>query len=282
MRRPSNSPGRSSRGTRTASTRSVWEARVLNSLGQPEEAERELRALIDRHPEESGPWLALVYFYVSQGRADDAVRAVETMKTRVTKTDRPEFLWAQAYRAAGALDKATEAFAAARTRWPDDLAIARGALGFYEATGRQPQAEALARDVVRRDPSQRWAAHGLAILLSGRAGRSPAAWDEAWSLVAGTPAGGDAAEDRLARAVVLTRSPDPARRGEGTTILESLVADLPAGRPVAIAARRELIEIYTREGAPSGSARSSRARHPTGPTRRRWRCWPSRCCATAR
>ena len=46
----------------------IWLAKVLNTVGRPEDAGKALRALAEAHPDEVGPWLALLYFQAGRNK----------------------------------------------------------------------------------------------------------------------------------------------------------------------------------------------------------------------
>jgi len=224
----------------------LWHARVLNSLGSPKEAEATLRELIRQQPGELGPWLALLFFQIGQ-QQDEAARAtIERIRTDV-KTDKPEFLLAQCYRAAKDNAKAEALYRESLRRWPDDPAVRRGAADFFEATGRGAEAEDSIRHVLEGDAGARWAARKLALMLSARPRDFPA-WTEARSMVDPEAPGGDAPEDRLVRAVVYSRGPQVADRRRAIELLEGLVADLTSELPVTNTARALLVELLLQDG----------------------------------
>lgn len=220
----------------------VWQAKILNTLGKPQEAEKALRDLIAKQPADLGPWLALMYFQVSLKDQAAVVKTIETMITQVKNVERPELVWAQAWRVAGERDRADSAFDAALSRWPDDPRVGRAAAEYYEITGRREKAVTVLRDVLKRDEAQRWAARGLALILSARAGDIPA-WRKAWELVKDPAPGGDLPEDRLIRALVLARGTEAANRDEAVKMLKKLVDDLPGDLPVAVTSRQVLARL---------------------------------------
>ena len=199
------------------------------------------------------PWLTLLFFQISRKQPREALNAtIGQIKTRVTQgVEIPELLWAQCYQAAGAIETATATYDTALERWPNDPRIARAASGFFQNHGRLDRAEALLRATLKRDPAQRWAARGLALLRSAQ----PDGWDEAWSLLGPAADGTEAPEDRLTRAVVLARSLDPKRRAESGTMLEGLLADLPPESAAATAARDLLIHEAIRRDQPDRARR---------------------------
>ncbi len=223
----------------------VWQARVLNALGQAEQAESTLRDLIQKQPDQLGPRLALLFFLANRKETEKAAQTIEQIQKNVKDIDRPEFLWAQCWRIAGDRPKADAAYEAALKQWPDDPRVVRGSADYYEATGQIAKAEACLQAVLDRDRSQRWAARALALLLSAHAGDA-SAWLKAWNLVGGGTGGSaaDLPEDRLARGIVLARGPEERNRQQAKQILASLVADLPADYPSAGAARSILTRLY--------------------------------------
>ena len=234
----------------------VWQARILNTVGKPKEAEETLRARVDKNPEDLGPWLALMYFQISRKSAEAAlkdpqvakdqqaaaVKTIEAMIAKVKNVERPELTWGLAWRAAGERDRADAAFEAALARWPDDPRVGRGAADYYAATARNGRAITILEDVLKRDDSQRWAARGVALILSGRPNET-GAWKQAWDLVKDPAPGGDMPEDRLIRAIVLSRSVDPANRAEAIKVFKKLVDDLPSDLPAAGTARNMLAQM---------------------------------------
>lgn len=200
----------------------VWKSRVLTALGKPKEAERTLRVLVQQRPEELGPYVALMMLELSQKQTDKAAEIVEQIKTNV-RTEFPELVWAGCYLAVGNLPRATEYYKASLQKWPDDVEVLQRAIAFFQATGHPEEAEDALRQTLQRNPRHAWARRELAQLLSVRA----TTWDEAAKLIGTQSAPDDTAEDRLIRATVLARAPDPTRRQEAIPVLESLTVDSP-------------------------------------------------------
>lgn len=221
----------------------LWEARVLNSAGKPEEAEATLRELAETSTA-PGPWLALLFFQVSRGETDDARATIDQIKEKV-QTETPELLLGQCYRVLGDNEAAEQALRAAHTQSPDNPAAARALASFYEATRQPEKAIALLRTVLDADSSARWAARTLGLLLAQQPGGD---WEEAWKLVELPDGAEDRPEERLARALVLLRSPESDRQDQAVALFESLVADLPSGTPIVQAARDALARVYAARG----------------------------------
>ena len=208
----------------------AWQARVLGTLGRPGEVEKMLRLLIERQPDEPGPWLQLLMFQVGRKQARDAAATVAQIRREVM-TDRPELLWAQCYRAIGDAERADACYKQALRRWPGDLAVSRSAIDFYERAGRREDAEAVLRQVLGRDPALGWAGRKLALSLSGHV-NDRAAWREALRLIGSTARPDDLPDDRLARAQVYARGPEPGHRQQAILILEELASEAPGATAV--------------------------------------------------
>ncbi len=219
----------------------ITQARLLAELNKPAEGEAILRELADRRPNDRSAWAALVSYQVARNNPAEVARTIE--KARATyKGDQPDLLEANCRWLAGDTAAATRLYAAAVARRPDDLTTIREAAEFDEAIGRTGDFEAVLRRALKVDPSATWASRSLAFRLAAR--RDSASWAEAWSLIApGASGTGDAPDDRLTRAIVLTSCPDPARRAEAESALGSLIEDLPITYPYAVEARARLAQI---------------------------------------
>jgi len=203
-----------------------WKAKVQASLGKPEEAEATLRQMTLQRPEEPTAWIQLMMFQAVRGEMPAAKATFEEMK-RKARTDRPELLWATCYyRVLGMQPLADESFAEALRKWPDEPKVLQAAADYFEATARPAQAEAALRRVRQVAPALDWARRRLALNLSARP-NDRAAWSEAMAIVGEAPSQSDGPEDRLLRAVVLSRSGDPRERDEAIRVLEALSAELP-------------------------------------------------------
>ena len=218
-------------------------ADVLKRLGKPDEAEEALKELAGSHPGEPGPWLQLLVFQVGLNHKD-AAKATLNQIVRNVKGERPTFVHAQAYWLAGDTEHAAQAFERALQTWPNDPAVARKAADFHEATGKPDQAEAILRATLKADPNASWASRKLALILSARVGNAEA-WLEAEKLVAAPAASAaEQPEDRLAHAIVLSRSTDPATNAGAVPLLRSLKDDLPPNHPVGREARQRLTRYF--------------------------------------
>src|SRR5262249_24023909 len=162
------------------------------------------------------------------------------------------FFYAQCHQIAGNLARADTLYEQALHRWKEDNRVARAVAEFCELTGRPERALQILYEVYRRDPSQRWAARGVALLYTSRY-RNTAAWDEAYKLAA--PELGNTPEDRLARAILFTRSPQqPADGQKARDLLQGLVDELPADLATAATARNLLAQLELAQGRPEKAA----------------------------
>jgi len=230
-----------------------WQARMLSLVGRLDDAETALRAMAERRPDALEPWLALIRFQAENKRAAALTQTIARVKAAV-RGAQADLTAARCLEAAHETTAAAGAFAAAVAARPEDHAVRREAARFFEQAGRPLEAEALLRDGLRLDPADRQAARQLAMLVSSR-GADPALWRQAWDVLGPEPAEESAPEDRLARALVLSRCPDPARSAGALKRLEDLVADLPIKHPSAAAARECLAKLLLAADRPELAAR---------------------------
>jgi tetratricopeptide (TPR) repeat protein len=233
----------------------IWWARIYNTLGRPAEAEKALRDLIAKRRGEAQPWLALLALQVGRKQAEAARKTADEAAAAVTQGDYPELFHAECYRAAGDLAKADACYQEALKKHPDDPRVVREAAGFYEAAGRVDLAHRLLSALLGRDPSQRWAVRGLALIESAQA-KNIEQWAPAYIRL-GDPSATDTPEDRLARAIVLSRGPRDDQHREARAILERLLEDLPAGLATAATARGVLARLDLQAGTPELAAKAA-------------------------
>ncbi len=229
------------------------QARFLRELGKPEAAEEALRALVDRVRDRPDAWVALVMFQVGQGNVREVAKTIERVRDDY-HGERPDLLMARLRWVAGDRDAAAKLYDEALASHPDDLMTYQAAINLAESAGHPDRAEALARRALLIPSCSAWAARTLAMMLSKR--RDPAAWKEAWALVApGGPGAGDTPGDRLLRGCLLILSPEPARRAEAMASLTALIEDLPPSNPVGVRARVNLATALLQAGKLAEAAR---------------------------
>jgi tetratricopeptide (TPR) repeat protein len=234
---------------------------MLDHLGQVEDAESVLRALAERRPDALEPWLDLIRHQGERKKSQAVAETIALVKSRV-KLDPPELLEARCRFAAGDIPAADKAYAAAVARKPGDLEIRTEAARFYESdkVARPRDAEECLRAVLQADPKHRRAARQLAVILSApdRTSNDREAWERAWAVLGPEADNEPDPEDRLARAIVLTRSPNPTRRPQGLERLKGLLADLPVRNPAAAHTRDYLVRYLLDTNQPSEAATLAR------------------------
>ncbi|WP_406696191.1 tetratricopeptide repeat protein [Singulisphaera sp. Ch08] len=224
-----------------------WQARMLDSLGRVEEAEAALRTNVERHPDQIDPWMALIRYQLNHGRPDAARRSADAVRRNI-KTDRPAVLEALCRSALGDLAGADRSFEAALRDWPDDSKVHITAAGYFEHSDRHARSIELLQRAHRLDPKNRKIVLQLALQLSERAASEPSAWGQAWSFVGPATGRVDTPEDRLTRAIVLSRHPEAAQRSEAIQAFNDLLADLPPDHTIAAAARPYLVNSLRSAG----------------------------------
>ena len=239
----------------------VWQAQVLNALGKPKEAEASLRNLIAEQTAEAAPWAQLLMLQISQKQTAEAAATMERMKANV-KTDRPELLWAQCYRALGDVRKADASYAEALAKWPGDVAVWSAAIAYYEQMGYRAEAEEALRHVRTIDPALGWATRKLAALRATHAG-DRAAWDEALALIGPEPRPDDVPEDAMVRAGVYSLGPEPRHRQTALKILEDLSGELPNAAPVHQLIARLLLSAGQVDRARAQAAKAAESESAT-------------------
>ena len=225
------------------------QVRLLGEMGKPKEAEEAIRDLAKRRPDQPGPWLALVVLQLGQKQPAEAAKTIEMIASSY-KGERPDLLLARCRWAAGQKAAAEGLLDDALAARPSDLATMKEAEEFFRANGKLERSEAILRQALKVEPTSPWATRRLALLLADRPGL--AAWSEAWALI--VSAGGESPDDRMARATVLARSPDPARRAEAGPALLALAEDLPVNNPVGVDARARLARDLLDANRPAEAA----------------------------
>jgi tetratricopeptide (TPR) repeat protein len=228
-------------------------ARLLRELGKPEEAEKTVRALCERQPDRPYAWLALLASQLERGDRAAASQTIERMKVSY-KGERPELLLGRCLWAIGDRDAATKLCERELARKAEDIETIRLASEVHEANGRSDFAEALLVKVRKLDPNLAWARRRLALILSGRANH--ARWAEARALMEPSPGSAESPDDRLTRALVLERGPDPASRGEAIRVYRSLVEDLPITNRLGRRARLSLAQLLLNSKDAAGAAQA--------------------------
>jgi len=149
----------------------LWLGQVLANSGQrAAQAEKHLRRAVDLAGDKPETWLGLVQFLVNYQRLPEAEAAIVETQKRLPGA--AGYLPAALCREAlGQFDQAAACYQQALKAKPDDIAVLRGAAGFYLRCGDMAVGEPLLRQIIagqaKATPTDRgWARRGLALALS--------------------------------------------------------------------------------------------------------------------
>jgi tetratricopeptide (TPR) repeat protein len=228
----------------------AWRVRLLELAGKKEAVEALLQAQAERAAaDDVTPWLQLIQVQVKHGRPASVLDATISKLLIRARTDRPDLLRAHALWSAGRLADADRVFEKVVVDSANDPTALADVSLHYESTGRIGRAAQLLEQALKVSPANRDAARQLAVQLSSQTS-DPAAAARAWELVGGEIEPTDSA-DRLARAIVMVRSPVKSRQQQAIPALEALISDVDARTSVARAARDYLSRVLIAEGKPA-------------------------------
>ncbi len=215
--------------------------RLLELVGRIDTAEVLLLESAQRAgPGQAGPWVELLSFMARHQRARSRIDALIDAALYSVAPTQPELLEARLRLVSGDLQTADQLVEESLEEDPDDPETLEFAASYYKESGRSARAGELLRRLIELHPENTGAVLELATTVSGPSD-DPDAWNEAMELLKATSEGGqdqgESPEVRLAMAIVLSRSPQGDRISEAITLLENLLADLPASHPVAQSAR---------------------------------------------
>jgi tetratricopeptide (TPR) repeat protein len=231
----------------------AWRSRMLEMSGRFDELETELAARARAaRTDDLDPWFRLIEFQADRGRPTEILDATIREFLGRARSVRPELLAAQAHRTARQWAAADAAYQKAATARANDAPNLSAVAGYYMETGRVPRALELYRQALKLDPRARAISRQFATVLTGLG--DPALWQEAWALVRPEATPAEQPEDRLARAVVLARSTDPAHPKEAMVLLSDILADLDPAHPTASSARDYLTRLLLVAGEPQRAA----------------------------
>lgn len=226
-----------------ADQRSYWARRLL-SLGQTAEAEETLVEITQQKPRDPMVWFDLIRAQARQGNTAGVAQTIDQARQRV-KTDRMDLFEARCLWSAGNQAGTDQAYQRILEKNPDDVDALQDRALIARERKDAARMTADLRRVVQLDPKRRASRFDLASALAESG--DPNLWNEAWTLL-GEARDDETADERLARAVVLIRSPDPARKSGAIPILESLLVDLPGTDPLIIPTRKFLAREYLAAG----------------------------------
>ena len=136
------------------------------------------------------------------------------------------------------------------------MKVRQAAVDYYESTARPEVAERSLRHLLKVTPGLDWAKRRLALNLSARR-NDEVALAEAMSLVKEDPKGGESPDERMLRAIVLSRSLDPARRAEAISVLEGLASEIPNSTRLHEVLARSYLEVKDRPKALEHAAKAA-------------------------
>ena len=224
----------------------LWQARTLDRLGKVAEAEHSFSEWARLRPTDLEPWLLLVSYQRERGRRAKIPATLAAARPAL-EADPTGLARARLLAAADDRDGADAAFELALKRRAGDADSTRAAAAYYDDTARPDLARDLLERALAADHRGREPARLLATHLAARAD-DPVAWRRAWSLVAAETAPPEPIEERLARAAVLSRAPEAARRFEAIPLFEAIVADLPTASTEAVVSRNQLARLLLEQG----------------------------------
>ena len=242
-----------------------WQAKMLNYLVRFDDAESALRAMAERQLTSLDPWLALLKHQAQHRR--EAVPATIARIMDQIKTDQPELLHARCLwtaldpspktqpakdQAAKDLAVADKAFHLALAKHIDADSLLLAAK-YFEETDRPGEAKTLLTRLLAHEPQNRPATRQLAVLLSSPTGNREDRSRARELLAEVNPTWPP--DDRLAQALVNSRSLDAAENKAGIDQLQVLCDDLPPEHPVARSARDYLVDALKKRGEPGDSDR---------------------------
>lgn len=230
-----------------------WRLSMLNRLGDTAELERDLREVTERTPDNVVAWLNLIRYQVQRGEIA-AARETMTRLLPTVKADQRALVETQCLAALGDVEAADKSIEKALVDSPNDPNLPLIASRYFQESGRPERARELLEALRKQQPGNRPAARLLALSLSTGNDLDAVRWQAAWDALGPEPAAGEAGEDRLTRAIVLARNPDRVKSAQAVPILEALVADQPAGLPLAAAARETLAKALMILGEPARAA----------------------------
>jgi tetratricopeptide (TPR) repeat protein len=232
----------------------LWRVSMLSRIGKTEEAESVLKAMVAQHPDDLEARLRLVRAQSLRGDIQEVTASIERIRNDFkAENQNPDLLEARCRWAANDLPKADAAFKAALEGSQYDPTISRFASSYYEEQGRRDEAAACLRRAHKAHPNDRPTARALALLLAITA-TDERSWEGAHEVLGPEPKQGETVEDRMARAVVLSYAPNPARKEEAITHLEALIEDIPVKSPQAPLARSLLAGLLIKTGRAAQAA----------------------------
>jgi len=226
----------------------VWLSQVLGVMGKSQEAERQIRSVIEADGSAPEPWVVLVQVLARSNQKNKAEQVVAEAE-RAISADQAPLAIAQCYELLGKIDLARSRYQAALDQAPRNMVFVRRLVDFQMRTGLYAEAEVLLRNVLNRsgetvESDRVWAGRNLslALTISG----SPKQLKEALVLVERNLATGPVspADERI-KALILARQSSSTPRRQAIAILEKL---LVRDSETAVEDRYLLSKLYIATG----------------------------------
>jgi tetratricopeptide (TPR) repeat protein len=213
----------------------LWRGQVYWAANKPDAAGpllEKARDLADTAPE---TWTTLILFLANTGQKEKAREAIAAAEKKLPPDKKPLAL-GRCYQAVGDTEKADKSYAAALAARPDDLVVRRSVAIHYMATKRLKEAQAhleyISTAGKKRSPRDAaWAQRIRAVLMA--VGGDYEQTREALALLGEgeleNDAGGEAIQDRRAKAILLASGRSRKEHHEAIKILKNLVDRSLAG-----------------------------------------------------
>ena len=209
-----------------SSTDKVWLSQVLGSLGKSQEAEQQLRKVIEADRSAPEPWIVLVQVLARANQRAKAEQIVAEAE-RAMAADQAPLAIAQCYELLGKIDLAQSRYQSALERAPRNVVVVRRVVEFQMRNGLNTEAESLLRNTLNgskeiAEPDLRWATRNLALVLTTSG--NPKKLDEALTLIDRNLTTGPASPvDERVKALVLASHSSSTKRRQAISILEKLL-----------------------------------------------------------
>lgn len=138
------------------------------------EAEKSLRRAIELKSDIAETWVALVEFLGSVDKTGDAMEAISQAQRKIP-ADKAPLALAQCYEVIEKNDKALEQYTLALAATPDDPAVIRSVVNFYQQIGKTTEAEAQLQRIIDEkvkvdDANMAWARRQMAVIIAAKGG----------------------------------------------------------------------------------------------------------------
>jgi tetratricopeptide (TPR) repeat protein len=237
----------------------VWLAQVYTITGQHQEAEQELKKVIEQEPSNPIGWVSLVQFYAQQKDLENAGATIEKAR-EVLDEDKSADSLAQCYETILDYEKAEQYYQRAANNNPEDTRLIRRMAEFYLSIGKSQEAQTQLERLVNTqvaiaDVDRAWARRGLAMVFGLKGDQQLA--DKARELLdLNLNSGAGTVDDRRTKAFILSTRPSPDETKEAVQLLESVVKEQPQ---FSLTDNFMLADLYNKTGDWSKYVRTMRS-----------------------